>query len=50
MYEFSIYKKIKVLFVCENNQYSIFTHLNQRQPKERKIEKISLPIMLPLNP
>lgn len=34
-------KKLKVLFVCENNQYSIFTHLNQRQPKERKIEKIS---------
>jgi len=39
---FASLKKLKVLFVCENNQYSIFTHLNQRQPNNRAIEKISL--------
>ena len=39
---FASLKKLKVLFVCENNQFSIFTHLNQRQPKNRSIEKIAL--------
>ena len=34
-------QNLKVLFVCENNQYSIFTHLNARQPKNRNIEKIA---------
>ena len=38
---FASIKNLKVLFVCENNQYSIFTHLNERQPKERNIEKIA---------
>lgn len=35
-------QNLKVLFVCENNQYSIFTHLNERQPKDRSIGKIAL--------
>ena len=38
---FASIKNLKVLFVCENNQYSIFTHLNERQPKKRNIEKIA---------
>ena len=30
---FSIIKKLPILFVCENNLYSIMTHINERQPK-----------------
>ena len=31
---FAILKKLPILFVCENNQYSIMTHINERQPKK----------------
>ncbi len=31
---FSIIKKLPILFVCENNQYSIMTHISERQPKK----------------
>ena len=30
---FSIIKNLPILFVCENNLYSIMTHINERQPK-----------------
>ena len=39
---FASLKNLKVLFVCENNRFSIYTHLNQRQPMNRSIEKIAL--------
>lgn len=32
---FSSLKKLPVLFVCENNYYSVYSPLNVRQPKER---------------
>ena len=34
---FAILKNLPVLFVCENNQFSSFTHLSERQPQNRKI-------------
>tara|TARA_B100000795_G_C22772732_1_gene428615 strand:+ start:298 stop:1260 length:963 start_codon:yes stop_codon:yes gene_type:complete len=39
---FAILKKLPLLFVCENNQYSIMTHINERQPKNfiKKFDKL----------
>ncbi len=37
---FAVTKKLPVVFVCENNLYSVYTHLNDRQPKNRKIFKM----------
>tara|TARA_Y100001970_G_scaffold270784_1_gene365136 strand:+ start:1854 stop:2816 length:963 start_codon:yes stop_codon:yes gene_type:complete len=37
---FSATKKLPVLFVCENNLYSVYSSLSARQPKERKIYKM----------
>ncbi|PHQ81673.1 MAG: acetoin dehydrogenase [Coxiella sp. (in: Bacteria)] len=34
---FAVLKKLPVLFVCENNGYSVNTHFDLRQPAERKI-------------
>ena len=36
---FAILKKLHVLFFCENNFYSVMTHLKERQPK-KFLEKI----------
>jgi len=36
---FASLKKLPILFVCENNFYSIFTHIRERQPK-RDIAKV----------
>jgi TPP-dependent pyruvate/acetoin dehydrogenase alpha subunit len=36
---FAILKKLPVLFFCENNFYSVMTHLKERQPK-KFLEKI----------
>ena len=33
----SIIKNLPVLFVCENNQYSVYTNIKSRQPKNRRI-------------
>ena len=38
---FAIIKKIPVLFICENNFYSVYSPLKVRQPKNRKIYKLS---------
>ena len=38
---FAIIKKIPVLFICENNFYSVYSSLKVRQPKNRKIYKLS---------
>ena len=37
---FSILKKLPVVFICENNLYSVYTSLKDRQPKNRKIYKM----------
>ena len=37
---FSILKKLPVLFVCENNLYSVYSPLEVRQPEGRKIHKM----------
>ena len=34
---FAVTKKLPVLFVCENNSYSVYSPLKVRQPKGRKI-------------
>lgn len=34
---FAVLKKLPVIFICENNQYSVYTHLRDRQPAGRSI-------------
>ncbi len=34
---FSVLKKLPILFICENNLYSVYTPLQKRQPINRKI-------------
>ena len=36
----AILKKLPVLFICENNLYSVYTPLKKRQPSNRKIYKM----------
>ncbi len=44
---FSILKKLNVVFICENNKYSVYSHMNLRQPKNRQIYKLSQAIGIP---
>lgn len=37
---FAVLKKLPVLFICENNFYSVYTPLHKRQPIYRKIHKM----------
>jgi TPP-dependent pyruvate/acetoin dehydrogenase alpha subunit len=37
---FAALKRLPVLFICENNLYSVYSHLNVRQPKNRKIHEM----------
>ena len=37
---FAVTKKLPVLFVCENNSYSVYSPLKVRQPKGRKIHEM----------
>ena len=37
---FAALHDLPVLFVCENNLYSVYTPLNLRQPEQRKIHKV----------
>lgn len=37
---FSVLKKLPVLFICENNNFSVYSPLSVRQPKGRKIHKL----------
>ena len=37
---FSIIHKLPVIFICENNLYSVYTPLKERQPRNRKIFKM----------
>lgn len=38
---FAVLRKLPVLFVCENNLYSVYTPLAQRQPRQRPIWKLA---------
>ncbi len=38
---FAALKKLPVLFICENNFYSVYSPLNVRQPSLRKIYKVA---------
>lgn len=37
---FAVIKKLPVVFICENNLYSVYSPLKVRQPKNRKIYKM----------
>ena len=37
---FAVLKSLPVLFICENNLYSVYSPLNVRQPLERKIHEM----------
>jgi TPP-dependent pyruvate/acetoin dehydrogenase alpha subunit len=37
---FAAIKSLPVIFICENNLYSVYTHINDRQPIKRKIYKM----------
>jgi TPP-dependent pyruvate/acetoin dehydrogenase alpha subunit len=37
---FAVLKNLPVLFICENNFYSVYSPLNVRQPKGRKIHRM----------
>jgi len=37
---FAIIKKLPVVFICENNLYSVYSDLKYRQPKTRKIYQL----------
>ncbi len=37
---FAVIKKLPVIFICENNSYSVYSHLKVRQPIDRKIYKM----------
>ncbi len=37
---FAIVKNLPIIFICENNLYSVYTSLISRQPKNRKIFKM----------
>ena len=38
---FAVLKKLPVLFLCENNLYSVYSPLNVRQPEGRKISNVA---------
>ena len=44
---FAAVQKLPVLFVCENNQYSVYTGLKDRQPEGRSIVALSNAIGVP---
>lgn len=39
--EFASLHNLKVLFVCENNNYSVYSHIRKRQYTKRRITKIA---------
>jgi TPP-dependent pyruvate/acetoin dehydrogenase alpha subunit len=43
---FAVVKKIPAIFICENNRYSVYSKLDVRQPKKRKISQLAKSIGL----
>lgn len=43
---FAVVRNLKILFVCENNLYSVYSSLDCRQPPERKIVDVARAIGL----
>ena len=37
---FSVLKNLPVIFFCENNKYSVYSNIEKRQPKNRKISEM----------
>jgi TPP-dependent pyruvate/acetoin dehydrogenase alpha subunit len=44
---FAVVRALPVLFVCENNSYSVYSHLRVRQPEGRAIHKLAEAIGVP---
>jgi len=44
---FAVVKKLPVLFVCENNLYSVYSPMSVRQPKGREIWKLAAAYGMP---
>jgi TPP-dependent pyruvate/acetoin dehydrogenase alpha subunit len=38
---FSVIKNLPIIFICENNSFSVYTHIKDRQPLSRKIYKLA---------
>lgn len=38
---FAVLKKLPVIFICENNLYSVYTPLHKRQPAQRAIHEVA---------
>mgnify|MGYP001294186412 CR=1 FL=1 len=38
---FAILKNLPIIFFCENNKYSVYSNLEQRQPRNRKLYKLA---------
>jgi TPP-dependent pyruvate/acetoin dehydrogenase alpha subunit len=38
---FAALKKLPILFVCENNRYSVYSSLQERQPEDRSITQLA---------
>jgi TPP-dependent pyruvate/acetoin dehydrogenase alpha subunit len=39
--DFAALHNLPILFVCENNEYSVYSHISKRQSNKRKITKIA---------
>lgn len=46
---FAALKKLPVLFICENNLYSVYSPLSVRQPAERKIHAMAEAMGIPVD-
>lgn len=38
---FAVVRKLPILFVCENNRYSVYSNLSPRQPQNRNIHELA---------